>query len=441
MTNINPVPVSKPEPAIVRRNTRRYALYGALFGLAFPVLAIAVSLAYGRLPWSLSNIAALHAQQPMMWIIDTAPIFLGAFAALAGLRQDEVVAERSEVAQRAQELGEIRHTLEQRVDERTQELEERDRQMRSAVQATRQMSQIRDTTELAATAVQLMAQSLKDFSVDLYLLDERRSEAILVASSQTEPPPDASAGGAVKVGDPGIVGQVAASGESGRVSTSATGPELALPLLARGRPLGVLHFRALHSTARLPADTELLQLIADQLASAFETARLFDESSHALQQLEAVSAQTTQSAWQDQAAHPRLAFEYSRSGIRPARPASATVDPGSLRIPVELRGQKIGTIALTRRGAEGWTDADRDLAQKTADQVALALENVRLLEETRERALQEQMLSEFSARLGKAVDLDSLLQTAVRELATLPEVADASIYLNPSAPADEKGPS
>ncbi len=79
------------------------------------------------------------------------------------------------------------------------------------------------------------------------------------------------------------------------------------------------------------------------------------------------------------------------------------------------------------------------LAQKTAAQVALALENIRLLEETRERARQEQMLSEFSARLGQSVDLDSLLQTAVRELAALPEVADASIFLNPSAPAAEKG--
>jgi hypothetical protein len=66
---------------------------------------------------------------------------------------------------------------------------------------------------------------------------------------------------------------------------------------------------------------------------------------------------------------------------------------------------------------------------------------VRLLEETRDRAVQEQRLSDFSAQLGQSVDLDTLLQTAVRELAGLPEVAEASVYLNPSATASAKGPS
>jgi GAF domain-containing protein len=98
-------------------------------------------------------------------------------------------------------------------------------------------------------------------------------------------------------------------------------------------------------------------------------------------------------------------------------------------------------MTLARGDAEGWTDADRDLAEKAAIQVALALENMRLLEETRNRAAQEQRLSEFSARLGQSVDLDTLLQTAVRELATLPEVAEASVYLNPAASAPVKGSS
>jgi hypothetical protein len=62
-----------------------------------------------------------------------------------------------------------------------------------------------------------------------------------------------------------------------------------------------------------------------------------------------------------------------------------------------------------------------------------------LLEDTRQRALHEQRLSELSARLGESVDLDSLLQTAVRELAALPDVADATIVLNPD-PAAEAQP-
>jgi GAF domain-containing protein len=174
-------------------------------------------------------------------------------------------------------------------------------------------------------------------------------------------------------------------------------------------------------------------------ASAIDTSRLFTQARDALQQLQALSGPPKGPAWKATDAPPYLAYEFTPAGVRAAQPGVSSADPSSLRVPLELRGQKIGTISLRRRGSENWTEADRDLAEKTATQVALALENVRLLEETRERALQEQTLSEFSARLSHSVDLDTLLQTAVRELAALPEVADASIYLNPSVRPSETG--
>jgi len=421
-------------PAIVSRNARRYALYGALFGLAIPILATIASLALARMPWTLGNLLALHIGQPPMWIIDTAPLFLGVFAALAGWQQDAAENANLQFRQQAHEMSAIRRTLEQRVTERTQELEERNRLLRSAVQATRTISQVREAAELSELAVQLIAHSFGDFVVDLYILDERRSEAVLRASSGAQGKAADSVGGAVRVGDPSLVGQVAASGEAGRVLSGAAVAEIALPLLARGLPLGVLHIRPADSSVALPADTELLQLVADQLASAIETARSFGQARDALEQLQAVSGQAMHSAWKEQLRESTAAYEYTPAGIRTAPLGAGTADPRSLRVPLELRGRRIGTIALTRRTAEGWTDSDRDLAEKTAAQVALALENVRLLQDTRERALQEQRLSEFSARLNQSVDLDTLLQTAVRELATLPEVADASIYLNPAAP-------
>jgi GAF domain-containing protein len=207
---------------------------------------------------------------------------------------------------------------------------------------------------------------------------------------------------------------------------------MALPLVARGRLLGVVHVHAMEPGAELEADTEVLQLVADQLASAMDTSRLFGESRQALQQLEAASGRTTQLGWLERTLNEAMAYEYTRAGVRPTEPGAAAGGEGGLRVPLELRGQQIGVITLNRHGDLAWTETDRELAQKTAAQVALALENVRLLDETRQRAVQEQMLSEFSARLSQSVDLDTLLQTAARELAALPEVADASVYLGPS---------
>ncbi len=61
--------------------------------------------------------------------------------------------------------------------------------------------------------------------------------------------------------------------------------------------------------------------------------------------------------------------------------------------------------------------------------MALALDNSRLLEETRQRAIQQQTVNEISARLSRSLDIDTLLRTAARELGTLPEVAEVSVVV------------
>jgi GAF domain-containing protein len=67
-----------------------------------------------------------------------------------------------------------------------------------------------------------------------------------------------------------------------------------------------------------------------------------------------------------------------------------------------------------------------------AIQVALALDNSRLLEETRQHAVHEQTVNEITARFNRSLDVDTLLQTAVRELAALPEVTEASVFIKPT---------
>lgn len=51
-----------------------------------------------------------------------------------------------------------------------------------------------------------------------------------------------------------------------------------------------------------------------------------------------------------------------------------------------------------------------------ADQVALALENARLFEQTRQRAQREQLVSQITARMRAAPDIESVLRTTVHEI-------------------------
>lgn len=71
-------------------NRWRYAACGAAFGLLFPLGALAFLAALGGVRASDPATFLTVAQQrhPLLWVIETAPFFLGFVAALAGARQD-----------------------------------------------------------------------------------------------------------------------------------------------------------------------------------------------------------------------------------------------------------------------------------------------------------------------------------------------------------------
>ncbi|OQX96639.1 hypothetical protein B6I21_00445 [candidate division KSB1 bacterium 4572_119] len=75
---------------LFKTETSNYAFYGAAFGLCFPVIGT-IACAYTELG-SLSFMSLMQAQGSncLLWIIDTAPFWLGLFASLAGRRQDKL---------------------------------------------------------------------------------------------------------------------------------------------------------------------------------------------------------------------------------------------------------------------------------------------------------------------------------------------------------------
>lgn len=94
-----------------RRATYCYALSGAVFGLCFPVVAscLASYLETGWIDWS--GVAAAQRGRPLLWIIDTAPFWLGLSASLAGRREDRL----SEVNDQLEEELQRRHRYEERL--------------------------------------------------------------------------------------------------------------------------------------------------------------------------------------------------------------------------------------------------------------------------------------------------------------------------------------
>lgn len=439
---------SKREPSgasRLGRNTWQYALVGVLFGTPFPVIATGLRLSQARLGLNAANFLMAQTGDPLLWMIDTAPLFLGLLAGLAGIRQDALAARNTQLQDREGELTSLKNGLEQRVAQRTDELAVRNTQLRAAVDLTRELAEIREASNLASRSVELFAERFPGYLVELHLVEASTQTAVLQASSERRGAGNAGAGRSVRVGDPSLVGQAALLGrvrvgpviqasegsEPAEPGISGHRGEIALPLNARGQVLGVLSLRPGPGTAMGEMDRELLQLLADQLAAGLDRARLLEEARASLLQLQAVTGQRTREGWQEFAREQGLAFRYAAEGVRPIASGIKDNDQRTMRVPLVIRGHEIGALAFRPSGRQTWSDADRDLAEKAATQVALALENNRLLEETRQRAFLEQRVSEISDRFSRSIDMDSLLQTAVRELAALPEVTDASVFVSP----------
>ena len=95
---------------IFKSQRNLYALYGALFGLSFPVLASVLECYLKFHSYYLSNFIACQRESPLLWIIDTAPFFLGLFASLAGTQMDKVHLVNKELNERYLQMSALRET-------------------------------------------------------------------------------------------------------------------------------------------------------------------------------------------------------------------------------------------------------------------------------------------------------------------------------------------
>lgn len=94
----------------------KYALYGALFGLCFPLGSVLFLRMVGQIPPAEGLAGVLQAahRHILLYVIDSAPLFLGFFAALAGVRQDRLRAFSASLEQQvAAKTDSLRRALQQ----------------------------------------------------------------------------------------------------------------------------------------------------------------------------------------------------------------------------------------------------------------------------------------------------------------------------------------
>jgi K+-sensing histidine kinase KdpD len=96
-------------------------------------------------------------------------------------------------------------------------------------------------------------------------------------------------------------------------------------------------------------------------------------------------------------------------------------------VPITLRDQVLGQITL--EGKEEWSAEQQSLVEAIAVQAAVALENARLVGESRQVAVRERMLAEINSKVWSSATIDGVLQTVIKELGRRLDASQAVIEL------------
>jgi GAF domain-containing protein len=430
-------------PSLLRTETQRYALAGAGFGLLFPAGATLLRVWLLGLPLNAASLFQVQSTDPLLWIIDTAPFFLGLFAAFAGRRQDKLQQLNDDLRRQGMELEAAKLTLEERVRDRTADLARRATQLQTIATTARAIAGVQEIGSLLTDITNSVSEQFGYYHAGIFLLDEAGEYAVLRASN--------SEGGRrmllrqhrLRLDNNSIVGYTAFLNEArialdvGTDSVYFNNPdlpdtrsEMALPLRAGRRVFGVLDVQSTEPNAFSSEDIGVLEILADQIAIAIENARLFSAAQEALFESRATLEKYIRQEWKefgDLAKHNGFIFDGkqilplvdTKQKQRLAQTGSLSIDKTSsvLTMPIRLRGQTIGILDVRpRKGSRKWTQDELAVVEAAADRAALALENARLVDSAQRRAGRERAIGEIAARIGAVSDRDLILQTAVEEL-------------------------
>jgi GAF domain-containing protein/HAMP domain-containing protein len=353
--------------------------------------------------------------------------------------------------QMVSQLQALQAGLEEQVARRTAELARRTAQLEAAATVAREAAEIRDLDTLLNETVRLISDRFGFYHAGIFLLDERGEYAVLQAASSEGGRRMLARGHRLAVGKVGIVGTVAGTGKP-RIALDVgadavffdnpdlplTRSEMALPLRVGERVIGVLDVQSEEPEAFTQEDVAVLQTLADQIALAVENARTLEQMQRTVRELERATGEYTREAWRtvqrarrwvgrryrrlvaEPAEEPteeaRRALSEGRSVLQPLHEeGDGRVVGTRLAVPMKLRGRVIGVLNL-RFAAPEVPPETVQMVEAIADRLTLALENARLLEETRRHAERDRMIAEITARVRASMDPETVLRTALREL-------------------------
>ncbi len=375
-------------------------------------------------------------------------------------------------------------------------------QLETAAEVARAAASILDTQRLLSETAELVRGRFNLYYVGIFLLDETGRWAVLRAGTGEAGRKMLEMGHKLEVGGPSMIGWCTAYGKPrialdvGKEAIRFDNPllphtrsEMALPLISRERVIGAMTVQSDHPAAFTPEDVTVLQIVANQLATAIENANLYQETLHRQAQawvlrevmLAAASTldfdqilqrtiQTLRSALQveflavvlpDESGqflriHPsqigydvpveevRLPLDGSVCGIvfqsgkamliRDVREVPFYY-PGhpdvrsELCVPLRLGEEVIGVLNVESRRTNAFREEDLAFFTAIAGELAIALENARLYRQEQRRREEAESLYRAAQAMTTTLDLREVLERILSELQNVVPYDSASVQL------------
>jgi GAF domain-containing protein len=351
-------------------------------------------------------------------------------------------------------------------------------QLRATAEVAQTTSTILELDDLLRRTVDYIRDRFGFYHVQIFLIDEDRRYADLVASTGEVGQELLKRGHRLAVGSQSIIGRVTLTGEPTIAADTEADPlhrrnelltdtrsELALPLIVGNDVIGALDVQSTRANAYSQEDIDSLSIMATQISIAIRNAQLFEEQRRALnenrrlfleaetnlREIERLNQRLTGGAWEQYLAERKASvfgvtlqnndLRYDSTwtpgltqAIERRRPVVTTRENRHLiAVPVELRGEILGAIEIEM--TENLRQADLlEMVQAVAGRLALNIDNARLFEEAQQAAQQELQVNAITTRMQGVTDVDDLLRTVVAELGRTFSARQASIRRGVGAP-------
>ncbi len=378
--------------------------------------------------------------------------------------------------QRGDEIGALAVsfvTMREQVRGLIDDLEERVEKRSRDIAATQEISRFavsqRDLGLLLNRVVDLIVERFPNiYHAQIFLIDSASEWAVLRSSTGEPGQQLLSRGHRLGVGSVSVIGQVTQQGRLVVARDTAasqvhrrneflpdTRAELAIPLRIGDEVIGALDVQSRLRDAFAEDEVAILSTMADQIAVAIQNARLYEESTRRVAEIEDINRKATLRAWQDYMRDQRthvlieeagVATDIDMSPLRQQAMLTGEVALGQttvrntvpIAVPIRLRGQTLGSVEWEVPAASFGEDR-LELAKELANRLALSLDNARLFQESQRATERERLVNNIAAKLTTQNNINDILQTAVREVGQALRAPQVSISLRRPNGVHENG--